>query len=175
MNNLKLKYHWFKQDLKRFYYKFMYNIKMDLFKGSILPSCGKGLFVDVIKRGEIIDIINHSDIPSVKRGTIRLIPCQSNHGVMVEFINEEGRMQGRTSCDYRRFYEMVSGSSESDMPTQEGIKENEKPHPMLCFSHGGSGACEEVNKRHGFTCPKCKAAKENTCYECPLPNQEEKS
>jgi len=31
----------------------------------------------------------------------------------------------------------------------------EKPHPMLCVSHGGSGACEMVNILHGFTCPKC--------------------
>ena len=25
-----------------------------------------------------------------------------------------------------------------------------------------------------FICPKCKAAKENACYECPSPNQEGK-
>lgn len=32
----------------------------------------------------------------------------------------------------------------------------EKPHPMLCFQHGGSGACEDSNRHHGFICPKCE-------------------
>jgi hypothetical protein len=31
----------------------------------------------------------------------------------------------------------------------------EPPHPMLCFQHGGSEACEAENRKHGFTCPKC--------------------
>jgi len=31
----------------------------------------------------------------------------------------------------------------------------EDPHPMYCFKHGGSAACEEVNKKNGFKCPKC--------------------
>lgn len=34
------------------------------------------------------------------------------------------------------------------------------PHPMLCFEHGGSGACEKHNKSNGFVCPTCEAAKE---------------
>jgi len=31
----------------------------------------------------------------------------------------------------------------------------EHPHPMLCFQHGGSEACEAENRKHGFTCPVC--------------------
>ena len=36
-----------------------------------------------------------------------------------------------------------------------GVVGTESPHPMLCFQHGGSEACEAVNRKHGFTCPKC--------------------
>ena len=50
----------------------------------------------------------------------------------------------------------------------------EEPHPMFCFSHGGSEACEATNKQYGFTCPRCNAAQENACYETPSPNQEGK-
>lgn len=31
----------------------------------------------------------------------------------------------------------------------------EDPHPMPCFQHGGSSACEELNAEHEMTCPKC--------------------
>ncbi len=31
----------------------------------------------------------------------------------------------------------------------------EKPHPMLCITHGGSRAGFDGNKEHGFTCPRC--------------------
>ncbi len=36
-----------------------------------------------------------------------------------------------------------------------GVVGTEHPHPMLCFQHGGSEACEAVNRQHGFSCPKC--------------------
>jgi hypothetical protein len=36
-----------------------------------------------------------------------------------------------------------------------GVIGTESPHPMLCFQHGGSEACEAENCKHGFTCPKC--------------------
>jgi len=36
-----------------------------------------------------------------------------------------------------------------------GLVGTEHPHPMLCFQHGGSEACEAENRKHGFTCPKC--------------------
>lgn len=51
----------------------------------------------------------------------------------------------------------------------EPIEEVEKPHPHLCFEHGGSLACEEHNAKHGFQCPKCKAAATeqlDTLMEC---------
>jgi len=39
-----------------------------------------------------------------------------------------------------------------------GLVGTEHPHPMLCFQHGGSEACEAENRKHGFTCPKCSNA-----------------
>lgn len=37
------------------------------------------------------------------------------------------------------------------------VKVKEEPHPMLCFQHGGSSACEDSNEKYGFDCPKCVA------------------
>lgn len=37
---------------------------------------------------------------------------------------------------------------------------DEGPHPMQCFQHGGSSACEELNAKHGMTCPKCQQDEE---------------
>ncbi len=47
---------------------------------SMLPVFGEGQFVDVIRRGPYIDIIDHRSA-----GMVRLIPYQPNHGVMVEY------------------------------------------------------------------------------------------
>ncbi len=42
------------------------------------------------------------------------------------------------------------------MPSEEAaIEMDEKPHPMFCVQHGGSPACEKVNEKHGFICPRC--------------------
>jgi hypothetical protein len=38
---------------------------------------------------------------------------------------------------------------------QKALK-SEGPHPMFCFAHGGSAACEAVNAKHRFVCPKCE-------------------
>ena len=37
----------------------------------------------------------------------------------------------------------------------ENVLKVEVPHPMFCVQHGGSPACEESNKGHGFICPRC--------------------
>jgi hypothetical protein len=42
------------------------------------------------------------------------------------------------------------------------------PHSYLCFEHGGSAACEAMNRRLGFTCPKC--TKPNRAYNEKLIN-----
>jgi hypothetical protein len=38
------------------------------------------------------------------------------------------------------------------------------PHPYLCFACGGSAACEAMNRRYGYVCPKC--GYEHTCQAC---------
>ena len=75
---------------------------------------------------------------------------------------------------YREIINNIDFDGMSYLEKEENEWFEEKPHPMLCFSHGGSEACENINKQYGFICPKCKAAKENACYECPSPNQEGK-
>ncbi|MBE3101237.1 MAG: hypothetical protein IMZ47_03085 [Firmicutes bacterium] len=40
-------------------------------------------------------------------------------------------------------------SEELDCAIGEGI------HPYFCVQHGGSDACERLNKKNGLTCPEC--------------------
>jgi len=46
-------------------------------------------------------------------------------------------------------------------PTQADFQvdtiQTEEPHPYLCIEHGGSPACEEENRKSGFSCPKCNS------------------
>ena len=51
----------------------------------------------------------------------------------------------------------LTGADEGGVPCS-GLVGTEHPHPMLCFQHGGSEACEAENRKHGFTCPKCSNA-----------------
>lgn len=42
-----------------------------------------------------------------------------------------------------------------------------QPHPYLCVEHGGSPACEEHNREHGFVCPKCgEPVHEDLDFKC---------
>lgn len=100
--NMQYRWRWFKHDLKRLYYSFFYNMKMDGFDGTMLPNLGKGEFVSVYRRGDFIDIINEK---SNKKQMVRLIPCQYNHGVMVE-VWENGNLRSRSSCDINEFLKM---------------------------------------------------------------------
>jgi hypothetical protein len=67
----------------------------------MLAEFGRGEFVSVLRRGPYIDIVSHENPP----GTIRLIPYQPNHGVMVEARDEDGKIFWRTHMDYRDFQE----------------------------------------------------------------------
>ena len=69
------------------------------------PVYGKGKFVDVLSTRNGIDIVNHDlDVPP--KGTIRLIPMQSSHGVLVEYRDTEGKLCWRVGCDYKGFFDM---------------------------------------------------------------------
>ena len=76
---------WFKQDIKRIYYRLFHNINCYGFHGTLLPSTGKGQFVSVYSKGNIIQIKQEDSYsPNLEFDEIRIIPCQPNHGVMVE-------------------------------------------------------------------------------------------
>ena len=96
------------RDLKSFWYRIRYGIKIEkcFNNGTLLPSLGRGKFVDVIKKGPFLDITKHYAKDGIPDGTVRLIPCEYNHGVMVEFIAPDGQVHWRTLCDYDAFLKM---------------------------------------------------------------------
>ncbi len=79
--------------------------------GSMLPSLGKGKYVDVLRRGDCIEIRDHCNPSDLF--TIRLIPYQPNHGVMVEYVDSKGHVGWRSHCDARMFRKMGICKSES--------------------------------------------------------------
>lgn len=94
---------WFKQDISRMYYKYVHHFNVDLWNGTMMPDCGKGKFVSVYVKGEIIEIIDETK----KYDTIRIIPYQPNHGVMIERI-KDGKMIGRNRLSIDDFNEMFN-------------------------------------------------------------------
>ena len=73
---------------------------------SMLPMFGRGAYVDVIRRGPYIDIIDHRSA-----GMVRLIPYQPNHGVMVEYW-QGGVLHSRTHFDFAGFKSITLGGAE---------------------------------------------------------------
>lgn len=86
---------------------------MDFFGGTILPSLGRGRFVSVLRKGNYIDIVRHvSIVDKIPIGTIRLIPVNYNHGLMVEWLDERGYVHGRSVLGYDELYKKHIGQSE---------------------------------------------------------------
>jgi len=82
--------HWLKSDILRWYYKSRYGWNMST-NGTMLPTTGKGPYVSVYVKGNIIQIVDEN-LP-VPQNEIRIIPCKENHGVMVEMLKN-----GKVSC-----------------------------------------------------------------------------
>lgn len=81
--------------------------------GSMLPQWGPGRFVSVEKRGPYIDITRHErpgDGFCDPVETIRLVPYQPNHGLMVECWRG-GRLTWRTHADFAHFRAMWFGEN----------------------------------------------------------------
>jgi hypothetical protein len=74
-----------KQDFWRWIYKNIYKFNIDDINGTMLPDTGKGKYVSVYSKGKIIQIVDESG----EYDEIRIIPCQFNHGVMVEKIKDD--------------------------------------------------------------------------------------
>lgn len=75
---------------------------------SMLPMFGTGQFVDVIRRGPYLDIIDHRSA-----GMVRLIPYQPNHGVMVEYW-QGGKLHSRTHLDFAGFKKIARWAGEDE-------------------------------------------------------------
>ena len=81
---------WLKQDYKRLFYKFFYGWKLGGFNGTMIPSTGKGKYVSVYRKGDIIQIVDEEGV----HDEIRIIPYKQNHGVMIERL-KNGKMHSR--------------------------------------------------------------------------------
>jgi len=81
------------RDFRIWWYKARYNIEMGDVDSSMMPTFGEGVFVSVIKKGNIIDIIDKK-----YNRFLRIIPYQPNHGFMVE-VWENNKMTRRNHMD----------------------------------------------------------------------------
>jgi hypothetical protein len=75
---------WIKKDLKKIYYKYIHKFKVTGDNKILIPKTGKGEFVSVYTKGEIIQIINEDEDLDLKFDEIKIIPYQPNHGIMIE-------------------------------------------------------------------------------------------
>lgn len=75
---------WLRQDFWRWIYKNIYKFNMSGFDGTMVPNTGKGKYVSVYTKGQIIQIIDEEN----SHDEIRIIPYQPNHGVMIERIRD---------------------------------------------------------------------------------------
>lgn len=91
---------WFKYDLKRLYYSKIHGFNMSPMNGTMLPKTGKGKYVSVYSKGEIIQIKHETGYEhlNLEYDEIRIIPYQENHGVMVERF-KDGKMCDRHLLD----------------------------------------------------------------------------
>ncbi len=89
-------------DLRRFFYKLIYNIKIDV-DHSLLPNVGKGKYVSIYRKGDYIDVVDESS-----GDFIRMIPYQPNHGYMVERW-KNNRITSRTHLAYEDLIRIADG------------------------------------------------------------------
>jgi hypothetical protein len=92
--------------LRRWWHRRVYGVQDGI--DGMMAEFGRGRFVSVFRRGPYIDIVSHEE----PKGTIRLIPYQPNHGVMVESRDEAGRVRWRTHMNYGAFCERGFDSQE---------------------------------------------------------------
>ena len=92
--------------IKKFYYGFFHGIKPNTNGYMLVPDCGIGHYADVIRKGDIYDVVCHAEAPKHKKGTIRLIPCYFNSGFLMEFHNEEGKREWSTILNYDELYNL---------------------------------------------------------------------
>lgn len=98
---------WLKQDYKRLFYKFIYGWNMNGFSGTLIPNTGKGKYVSVYRKGDVIQIKHESGYyDDLQFDEIRIIPYQPNHGVMVERW-KGGKMKDRHHLDIKQLNKSI--------------------------------------------------------------------
>ena len=100
----------FKHRLQYLWYKYIYGVEIG-YTSSLPAAFGKGKYVDVLKRGPYIDIINHSN-SMTPNGMIRIIPAQYNHGFFIEFHDLNHKLRWRNVISYDQLYKMGVGLGE---------------------------------------------------------------
>lgn len=83
------------RNLRVWWYRVVYNIETGSVDGSMLPCLGKGKFISIIKKGDIIELIDEKN-----NRFLRVIPYQPNHGFMVE-VWENKKMTLRSHMDIK--------------------------------------------------------------------------
>jgi len=107
---------WLKQDIKRFIYSKIYGFNMNGFNGTMLPKTGKGKFVSVYSKGQIIQIKSESGYDHLEFDEIRIIPYKENHGVMIERLTN-GVLIERNLLDLNQFNKGVIFASNVEQLT----------------------------------------------------------
>jgi hypothetical protein len=92
---------WLKQDYKRLFYKYVYGWKVGIYD-TLIPQTGKGKYVSVYRKGDIIQIIDETG----ENNEIRIIPYQPNHGVMVEVL-KNGKVNSRSILDIEQLNKSI--------------------------------------------------------------------
>lgn len=102
---------WINQDFRKWWFNLRYGWKMGV-NGTMHPEIGKGKYVSVYSRGGIIQIIDEEG----EYDEIRIIPCKSNHGVMVEKIID-GKVNCRNHLDIKQLNKDVIYASNVEQLT----------------------------------------------------------
>ena len=114
-------WHWLKSDIKRWYYSSVYKFNMGA-NGTMMPDTGKGKYVSVYRKGDIIQIIDESG----KNDEIRIIPYQPNHGIMVERL-KNGKLCERNLLDIEQLNKNIIFASNIEKLTGRKEQKNTKP------------------------------------------------
>lgn len=108
---------WIKNDFNKWLYSRRFNFNMNGMNGTMLPKLGKGKFVSVYRKKDIILIKDEKSSDE-----IRIIPYQPNHGIMVEFF-KNGIMNGRKSLNIRQLFKSKIYASNIEELSSNRIKD----------------------------------------------------
>jgi hypothetical protein len=94
--------------VKKLWYLWRFGIYLDGSLGTMFPVYGKGDFISVHRKGDFIDIVSHEKHAEIQRGTLRLVPCQFNHGIMVEYWDEDNYKIWRSLLTYNKIHRVIA-------------------------------------------------------------------